>query len=573
MPNDAYTLSLLAHELDEILQDGKVNKIVQPEKDEIVLTVYAGTSKRLLMSANAANPRCHLTEYAKENPAAAPQFVMTLRKHLMNASLESVRQLNDDRILCFTFLSRNELKDEERKKLIVEIMGKHSNIILTEQNDRIIGAIKNVSLDVSSIRQVFPGLHYELPPKTSECSVFDPSGFATVLGEYRGGSLSGYLQTHLNGIAKQTAEEIIERSGVQQNGSMTSEQAQRLERTVFDLSPQKIKTNPCILFREHSMKDFFAFPYTSQFGEYQNYPTLNRAADEFYYRTDKQKRFQEHAKTTYHQVKTQISKLEKKKGLLLQKIAESEKMEEERIKGELLTANLYQIKPGMNKIVVQNYYEDGKEIAIPLDVSLSPARNAQQYYKRYNKLKSGRQHSQTNLLECEALLEYLYSVEECFGKCTEIAELNQIRKELSTQGFIRSEPTKRIGGKKESGTTPLRYECEGFRILVGKNNLQNDELTFSTAGSNDLWLHTKDVHGSHTVVLSDGRQIPDSVITCACELAAFYSKARGSGKTAVDYTLRKYVKKPGGAKPGFVLYTDFRTAYVEPIEHAELRIE
>ncbi len=573
MPNDAYTLSLLARELEEVLPGGKINKIAQPEKDEIVLTLYAGTTRRLLLSANAANPRCHLTEYAKENPAAAPQFVMTLRKHLMNASLESVRQLNDDRILCFTFLSRNELKDEERKKLIVEIMGKYSNIILTEQNDRIIGAIKSVSLDVSSVRQVFPGLHYELPPKNAGCSVFAPSGLADALGEYQGGSLSGYLQAHLNGIAKQTAEEFVERSRIQPSGPLTAQQAQQLERTALELSPQNVKMDPCILLREHSMKDFFAFPYTSQFGDYQSCPTLNRAADEFYYRTDKQKRFQEHAKAIYHQVKTQIAKLEKKKGLLLQKIAESEKMEEERIKGELLTANLYQIKPGMSEITVQNYYEEGKEITIPLDTRLSPAQNAQQHYKRYNKLKSGRQHSQANLLECEELLEYLYSVEESFGKCTEIAELNQIRSELSAQGIVRSEPVKRVGGKKEPGTLPLRHECEGFRILVGKNNLQNDELTFSTAGPNDLWLHTKDVHGSHTVVLSGGKPVPDNVLACACELAAFYSKARGSGKTAVDYTLRKFVKKPRGAKPGFVLYTDFQTAYVEPNEHAGLRID
>ena len=572
MPNDAYTLSILARELQSLLEGAKVNRIVQPEKDEIVFTLYAGKTYRLLLSANAANPRCHLTEYAKENPAAAPQFVMTLRKHLMNAVFCTAEQLNGDRILCFTFLSKNELKDEERKKLIIEIMGKYSNIILADEQNKIIGAIKSVSFDVSSVRQVFPGLFYELPPKAEGSTIFEPHGLEKALRDYQGGCLSGFLQTHLNGIAKSTAEEIVFRAEVPQGHPLSDSEINIISQTAASLSPTRVTVAPCILFREHVMRDFFAFPYQSQYGDYQTCDLLNRAADEFYYRSDKQKRFQEHARALRHQVKNMIAKLEKKKGLLLQKLTESEKMEEERIKGELLTANLYAIKPGMPYVTVQNYY-DGREMQIPLDPQLTPAQNAQMHYKRYNKLKSGKLHSEENLLECEDMLEYLYSVEESFEKCSEISELNQIRRELAAQGLVRSDPIGRVGGKKESSPRPIEFLFGGFRILVGKNNLQNDELTFSTAAPGDLWLHTKDVHGSHTVILAEGKTIPDQVITCACELAAYYSKAKNSGKTAVDYTQRKFVKKPKGAKPGFVIYTDFQTAYVQPNEHAEYRTE
>ena len=567
MPNDAFTLSYLAKELQSLLKDAKVNRIVQPESDEIVLHLYAKSNYKLLLSCNAQYPRCHITEYAKDNPKDAFMFLMTLRKHLIGSTLTDVSAVKSERILKFSFLAKNELKDQEVKKLIIEIMGKHSNIILTDGEDKILGAAKSVSFDTSSVRQILTGLKYELPPAREGVHIGDENAIRKCLSEYQGGDLTEFLSKNIKGIAFSTARQMVAAANVSSGGLLSEEERERLVATLteFDKTPP----SPAIVKKEGKILDFYPFVYQNESGQRIYKETLNQAADDYFYLNDKYRRFSDKSKELHAAVKTNLSRLEKKKTALLSKLLDCEKMEEFKIKGELITSNLYKLKGGESSLTAVNYYDENQsEIVIKLDERLSPSKNAQSYYKKYAKLKSGKQHSETQLLECEEAISYLLSVEQSFAFCSEPQELLDISEELKTAGIVKSKPE----GKKKTAvvkSSPFSFEVQGFTIYAGKNNLQNDRLTFEIAKPHDIWLHTKLTHGAHVILVTEGKTVPDEVLTIALEIAAYHSKAGMSGKTAVDYAFKKTVKKPSGAKPGFVIYTDYTTAMAHPNAHEE----
>lgn len=568
MPNDAYTLAFLVREWQESLIDAKVNKVVQPESDEIVLTLFGGKTRRLLLSANAGLPRAHLTEHAKENPLVAPQFCMTLRKHLQSAVLKEIEQPDSERIVRLKFVSKNELNDRVFRTLVLEIMGKHSNLFLLDERERILAVLKPCSPDLNSVRQAFPGFSYT-PPKAREgVSIADPEGVKTLIDGFSGGSLKNYLAQNLKGLAPATAEEMVFCAfGEEPPTVLAQEDRERLCQTVAEFAGrQRGPYSPCTREIGGRAEDFYPFPYRSRPDGLIPQPDLNAAAERYYFLHDKFRRYQEHSRALHTKLKGLISKYEKKSGILKETLLQSQQMEDFRKKGELLTANLFRLKGGEESVTVDDYYlPDCPPLTIALDRQLSPAQNAQRYFKKYNKLKSAALHAEQNLAECEEQLNYLRTVSFGLSECTEVGEIREIERELKAAGFLPGTAESRKS-QPAPPSAPLSFEEGGFRILVGKNNLQNDRLTFGTAGPEDVWLHVKDAHGSHVIVLTDRRPVPDEVLQRAAELAAFHSEARNSGKTAVDAALKKYVKKPGGAKPGFVTYTNQRTLYVQPKE-------
>lgn len=566
MPNDAYTLAFLVREWRESLLNAKVNKVVQPESDEIVLTLFSGKTQKLLLSANAGLPRAHLTEHAKENPLVAPQFCMTLRKHLQGAVLTEIDQPDSERIVRFRFASRNELNDSVFRTLVLEMMGKHSNLFLLDENERILAVLKPASLDLNAARPAFAGLPYT-PPKAREgVSISDEAAVRALFDRFSGGSLKNFLLQHLRGLSPATAEEMVFQAfGEEPPTLLSASDREKIARIVADFSnKQKLPGQPCIRQVDGRAEDFYPFPYRSRPDGLLPQPNLNTAAEQFYFLNDKFRRYQEHSKALHTKLKGLISKYEKKSGILRETLLQSEHMEDFRKKGELLTANLFRLKGGEDSLTVQDYYQpDCPPLTISLDRQLSPSQNAQRYFKRYNKLKSAALHAAQNLEDCEAQLSYLKTVAFGLSECTEIGEIRETERELRAAGFL-PKVTDSKKAPPQPPSSPLSYEVDGFRVLVGKNNLQNDRLTFGTAGPEDLWLHVKDAHGSHVIILTDRRSVPDEVLLRAAEWAAYHSEARNSGKTAVDVTLKKYVKKPGGARPGFVTYTNQKTLYVQP---------
>lgn len=574
MPNDAYTLSYIADELRRTLTDAKVNKAVQPERDEIVLFLYRtgmGT-KRLLLSANAALPRCHITEHAKENPIAAPPFVMALRKYLIGATLTDVCNDPSERIISFRFLCKTDLKDEETRTLHAELMGKYSNLILTDGKGKILSAIKTASLDTGSVRHIFPGLTYEPPKPSLRMTLWQEQELRELLAQNPTVPPVKLLTSFVAGIATATAEEIVYRAiGNNSPESLSPLQQQAIAEQASAFA-SRAEYAPCLSKYSERLTDCFAFPYRCRANEFIPYESVNAALDVFYYQSDKQKRFSERSRELQQKVKSQLSKQTKKLSLQRQQLLDTEKAEKMRLYGELITANLYRIRQGDKKLIAQNYYEeDCPDVEITLDERLSPAQNAQSYYKKYAKMRAAAEYLTKSVEETSALVDYLSSVLYSFSACEEPEELAEIAKELIDQGIFPKPKESKKGAKQpQKPSAPVRYEIQGFTVWAGRNNTQNDTITFAYAKPHDIWMHVKDHHGSHVLIVTDGKSVPNEVLQAAAEIAAYRSEAAQSGKTAVDYAERRYVKKPRGAKAGFVVYTDFSTAYVTPTLHSEL---
>lgn len=572
MPNDAYTLSFLVNELNNTLNGGKVNKITQAESDEIVLFIYAqNKTYKLLISANSSLPRIHLTENIKENPLTSFNFLMNLRKNLSGAEIKNITSVTCERIVIIEFLTKSDLKDPTTLKLYAELMGKHSNIILVDANKKILSAVKTVSLDTNLTRQIFPGLEYKIPAAKNNYCLDETDNIKKSLSENFEDDLENYLCKILRGISKSSAKEIIYISKVENKKCLTKADVENLVKAIteFDNFRKINKTAPCIIYANDAV-DSYPFKYNSVDGRVENFKSLNLAFFALYDKKDNLKRLDEKSRQIRQVIKNNITKLNKKIALQKYKLDECGKKDEFKIFGELITSNIYKIAKGEEVLVCQNYYDQNKEIKIKLDKNLSTAKNAQSYYKKYNKLKTAESYAAKQLSESKDLLEYFLSVEQALGICTEISEINEITLELKKEGFLseskRSKNLKK-SDKQENSFKIALYKIFDFIVYSGKNNLQNDYLTFKVAKPNDIWMHAKDTHGSHTIISAENKTVPDSVIKAAAEIAAYNSKARESSKVVIDYTLKKYVKKPSGAKPGFVIYTGHKSIIVEPNEN------
>ena len=574
MPNDYITFKALTRELDSFLKGGKIDKVTMPEIDEVNLLVRANNQNyNLAISCNASNPRIHLTHQKKASPIIALAFCMHLRKYLQNGRIESIYTLNEDRIIVIEVTSKNEMRDEVRYRLIAEMMGRYSNIIMVNDKDIITDALKQVPFDVMTKRTLIPTAKYTIPEQP-KIKLSEKEKIYDALCAYSGNSISQMLSNVISGIAKSTAQEIVHLANIEDNKQdLTKEEIERIIDSIntFDNIYDSKLYSPCVALANNVAIDFYVTKY-NQINEYKNYDTLNEAIENCLAKKDDVYRQQEKTKYLLKAYNAQLSRLKKRLEKSNQRLAEASSKDTYKIYGELIISNIYKIKKGDTKAIVNNYYDsDNKEISITLDEMLSPQQNAQQYFKKYNKLKHTEEVALEQIDELENEIEYLKTIEPFISRAQTPQEIQELERELANIGAIKSQRQK--GNKKPQEAPPIHYNYKGFNIYVGKNNLQNDKLTFKVANGGDIWLHTKAFHGSHTIICLEGKEIRDEIIQFAAEVCAFYSDCDNTSKVEVDYTQRKNVKRHPNKNPGMVLYEVYKTANIAPNEHKEFLVK
>lgn len=572
MSMDGLSLYSAMNELNKRLAGGKIDKIQQTDKEELLLMVRSlGQTYRLLINASAADNRVQLTELKKQAPSEAPMFCMLLRKRIAGGKIVRFEQERLDRVLKISIETYNDLGDLSVFALYCELMGKHSNIILVNEKGVIVDAIKHVGLGMSSVRFVMPGLEYSAPPAQdkqdpSKASADDFSMAMCMVGM----SIAKALSNAFFGLSPAVAAQLVARytdktECTQLSEAEREELAERLAAFYADMAQGKEKASAVL----NALGETEAvYPFAISGSGIKLYDSIGEALDSLYINSDRREWAKRHGASARKVLQNNIERCEKKLALYADALNSEEQMEKCRLYGELLTANLHSLKSGTDTAAVDNYYADPVErIAIPLDRQLTPGENAQRYYKKYQKLKAARDMAIVQREQTLSELNYLEGQLDNLTKCTAENELSELIEELKDQGYIKRDK----GGKKKmklAASKPMHFvSSTGTDIYVGKNNRQNDELTLRFASPNDIWMHAKNIPGSHVIVKGASEQ-DTATMTEAALLAAYYSRARGSENVAVDYTPRKYVKKPAGAKPGMVIYTTNKTAYVTPSEEA-----
>ena len=560
MAFDGITIAAVTNELKNKITDGRISKIAQPEDDEILLTIHTAEGNlRLLISADASLPLVYLTENNKQGPMTAPNFCMLLRKHIQGGRIVSVAQTGLERIMTIEVEHLDEMGDLCRKKLIFELMGKHSNIIFTDDSGKIIDSIKRVSCAVSSVREVLPGREYVIPPTQDKAELLEQTPDAGLLNDSQ--PVYKAIYGAYKGISPLIANEVAFRASVDSDrpfGSLSETEKSRimgeLEKISVDIKCGRF--DPCVVYENGRPKDFAALRLTMYEGEDSNitrYESISVLLESFYREKNTVVRIRQKSADLRHVVQTAIERCSRKYDLQLTQLRDTEGRDKFRLYGELLTAYAYQIPSGSESAEVDNYYT-GEKLMIPLDKDKSVSENAQRYFDRYGKLKRTYEAVSRLITESESDLEHLRSIQTSLDIAVAEEDLIQIRQELVQGGYIKK---KSSSGKKEKITSkPFHYvSSDGYDIYVGKNNFQNDELTFKLANGGDWWFHAKKIPGSHVVMrVKQGSEVPDRAFEEAARLAAYYSKGRDQDKVEIDYVKRKEVKKPAGAKPGFVVY-------------------
>jgi len=570
MALDGLAVHALVNELSSLLSGGKVDKIFQPERDKIVINIRnQNKNQKLLLSVNPQGARVNITEKSYENPIVAPNFCMLLRKHLQPSRLISVTQPGFERIIIFTFECQTELYDIVDKKLIVEIMGHFSNIIFVDDKDLIIDALRQVDYTTSSKRQVLPSLRYELPPKQDK-QIFTggvtSSAFSVELRADK------YLTDTYMGFSPLISRELVYSSTGQTDTRLCDMTQSQREKFMFSLGLLKDSLDqnnymPCVVFDGKPIE--FYFRQINQYGLkalIKQFSTFSEAIEAFYEEKDEI----EHVKRLSGDILKVISnaqnRISKKIEAQRSDIADCEKALKFKDMGDLITANIYCLKQGQESAVLTDYTKDPpKETVVELDKSLSPSKNAQRYYKKYKKAVTAIEMLNIQIPEAERELVYLDSVFEELVRAKSSADVDEIRSELIESGYIKKGQSKKNVKKPKAYTPKIQSvkSKDGFTIYIGKNNLQNDYLTLRMSDKHDIWFHTKEYPGSHVVVAATGETVPDSTLTEAAEIAAKNSRAGTGGTVAVDYTEIKNVKKQPGGKPGMVIYTTYKTAYIK----------
>lgn len=578
MSLDGIVLRAVVNELKAKLINGKIDKVYQPEKDELIINIRCQKkNEKLLISASSNNPRIYITNISKPNPQNPPMFCMLLRKHLQGGKILNIDQYSMDRILYFDIESLDELGVKSIKRIIIEIMGKHSNIILIDKNNNtIIDSIKRIPYSVSTVRQILPGLCYELPPSKDKISPLNVSKneFIHYLEiDNAEKAIFRHIYTTYLGISPLVSKEICYRSNIDPNtplSNISTENAYQLFNSFYSIFHQ-IQNNifiPTIVFdkNENKIIDFSSIDlqqYDKKSKSHFN--SICMLLDKYYVERDNFDRIKQKTsdlkKIVQIRLDRTINKLNKQK----QELLNASKREKYKIYADLIMANLHLIEKGKSEIELENFYDASlKKVKIKLDPKISPNQNAQKYYKKYNKLKNAyhllKEHIKKNEDEKKYLEQVLLNIENC----TNLTEVNEIREELSEEGFIKKS-NKRLKSNKNNSSKPKHFiSSDGFDIYVGKNNKQNDYLTLKLSDKEDIWLHTKNIPGSHVIIKSNNSEISKNAILEGALLAAYFSKAKMSSNVPVDYTKRKYVRKPNGAKPGMVIYDNNNTIYVTP---------
>jgi len=574
MAIDGAYLHCLRQEMETRLQGARVDKIHQPSKEELVLALRSLTGNfKLYLSARVNSPRVHFTEVALENPPSPPMFCMLLRKRLTGARLVSVRQIGLERVLYFDFDAINELGDTVRLTLAVEVMGRYSNIILIDDDDRVVDAIKRVDLTMSPMRPILPGIGYIVPLVDSvRVDLLNNTVEEVAARIMEGGApIDRAIRSCTQGLSPLVCREIAHQTlrGDEDTGTLTEAQQHRLERALYRIRQALLSTEkrtPYILYRtDHTPLEFSFLPIT-QYGLSavgREVEGFSRLLDDFYAEKDAAERMRQRSQDIWRVLNTTVDRISRKLNNQRRELADSGKRDEKRLYADLINANLHTIPKGAEKAELVNYYDETcPTVTVPLDPALSATQNAQKYYKEYRKAKTAEEILGQQIQIGEQDLVYLDSVFDALSRATTVRELDDLRAELVGTGYLR-----RQGGKQKPPppTKPLEFVSDdGFTILVGRNNVQNDKLTTRTAKGSDWWFHTKNIAGSHTVVLTDGVTPPNETLMQAAIIAATHSKAADSAQVPVDYTQIKHVKKPAGAKPGMVIYETNRTVYVTP---------
>ena len=573
MPLDGITLNLLKQELSKTIVGSRIEKIHQPSKDELVFHLRSREGAyRLLVSASANSPRLHLTSNAPENPASPPMLCMLFRKHLTGSVITDIRQLGLDRVIFIDLSGTNELGDSTTFTLCVEIMAKHSNIILVNSEGNIIDSVKRIDFTQSSVRQILPSMKYELPPQQSKLNITEnePEHIADCIRNVVGKRLSGAILETLQGVSPLISREIAYYSAPDDPAASEISQiaSERLIKKLAELKStvESGVASPTMLLRENIKPYDFTFSDITQYGfavTAKPFESFSELLDDFYYEKDRFERTKQRSQSLLKLLNNAAARAARK---LQSRQAELEACADKdslRINAELILANQYRLEKGSLFYDLENFYDENKVIRISADPALSPSANAQKYFKEYRKAKTAESMLGELIEQSEQELAYLESVIDSVNRADGFTELAEIRAELYEQGYLKR--AKNDKGKKPKPLPPLEYVSDdGYTILVGRNNIQNDILTFKTAAKDDSWFHTQKIPGSHVVVIGNGDIIPELTCRQAAALAAYHSGGRESSQVAVDYTEVRALKKPSGAKPGKVIYHTYNTMWVTP---------
>lgn len=567
---DGIFLYQLKTEIENGLCNARIDKIHQPSKEELVLLLRSASgAKRLLISIRPSAPRINFTQNTFENPSEPPMFCMLMRKYLSGARFAGVEDNGFERIVTLLFEGTNEMGDRVRFRLITELIGKQTNLILVDANDKIVDSLRRSDIEAGG-RMIQPGAVYTLPEKQEKLNVIktEPSEMIEAV-KTAAMPLSKALVSVVDGFSPLIAREIVVRAGCDtdkySNDLISAEEA-ALIGALADFKQKLACPKPTVLVDDRGVPFEFSYTDITQYGSSANktnFATLSELLDAVYTERDRKERIRSYANELFKLVNNLLSRTAKKIAIRKkeqEKCADGDKW---RIYGELLKANLYAVERGVPYVDVQNYYDpELKTVRIPLNVTLTPAQNAQRYFKEYKKCCNAAAMLGQLIEESENELRYIESVADELGRASSVSDLNEIRSELALAGYIRERGDRK---KQVRASAPLEFVSpDGHRVLVGRNNRQNDELTLRTASDGDMWFHTKNIPGSHVIVFCNGDELSDETVLFAAELAARHSKAAGSSSVPVDYTRVKYVKKPAGAKPGMVIYKTNKTVYVTP---------
>ena len=574
MPLDAVCLQAVVAELAPQITGSRIEKIQQPARDQVVLLLRG--NRRLLLSAGGGQPRLHLTELPRDNPAQPPMFCMLLRKYLSGGIIESIQQAPLERVVTLTVSAADELGERSQFSLILEAVARRANLILADKDGHIIDCLRRIDFEMNPDRQVLPGLFYHLPTPPDKASPFtvteeEFAALAAAAGE--GAPADQWLVRTVNGLSPLVARELTFRACGSTDAPVTGHTAALWSAFAAwrDTVNEKCFT-PAMLKRSGVPMDF-TYLHVGQYGgaaEEETYTSFSRLLDDFYEKREQAERVKQKGQDLVKTASNGAARLRRKIAAQEQELAESKNRDKWRVYGELITANLYRMERGMSRLTAQNYYDpDCADVDIPLDVRLSPQENAAKYFKKYTKAKTAEKYITAQLEKARVELTYLESVLQELTLAESEQDFNDIRAELTDGGYLRAKGRK----QPQRPSKPREFRSTaGLRILVGRNNRQNDRLTAKDAEKWDIWLHTQRIHGSHVILCTGGAQPDEQSLLEAASLAAYFSQAQDGTKVPVDFTQVKYVKKPAGSPPGFVNYTNYKTILADPSEELVKRL-
>lgn len=582
MALDGILLNLAKKEILDGAQFSRVEKIHQPSREELVIHLRGkGGGKKLFLSVRANSPRIHFTQHAPENPATPPMFCMLMRKRLVNAALVDVRQSELDRVLYIDFDATNEIGDKVKLTLSIEIMAKHSNIILFDGDGKIVDALKRVDLSQSTVRQILPGFRYTAPPPQNKLSILEHTteNIIAQIRSFDNKTLSSAVLSSLQGVSPLISREISGDFSDHYVDEVSDVGFEELGKKIDELRKTVESGNgiPFMLKDETGKPVDFSFMPIRQYGtkySTEKKESFSELLDDFYFECDRLDRTRQKAQDLVKFLNSAIARISKKISLQQAELKQCADREQLRINAELINANLYRLEKGAAFYDLENYYDENKVIRIKADPSKSSAANAQKYFKDYRKAKTAETMLTELIEQGQNDLQYLETVADALDRASAQAEIEEIRNELVVSGFMKFK--RKNNQKQPKLLPPMEYRTtDGFRVLVGRNNMQNDKLSLKTASKSDMWLHTQKFPGSHVIIVSDNKEISDDAIVEAAEIAAYHSKARDAKLVPVDYTYVKHLKKPQGAPPGKVIYHVYYSVNVTPdrtkIEKMEIK--